>query len=96
MTVNITVFDPTAPDPSKGPLTRLALNDLKGKTIGFIDNSKPNFNNLADDVGELLVSKYGAKAVVKHRKPMASLSITKEAMDDLAATCDLVITGSGD
>jgi hypothetical protein len=96
MTANISVFDPTAPDPAKGRLTHRALSELKGKVVGFIDNSKPNFNYLIDDVGALLISEYGVKAVVKHRKPMASLSITKDALADMAGKCDLVITGSGD
>jgi len=28
---------------------------LRGKTIGFIDNTKPNFDVLADEMAELLV-----------------------------------------
>jgi len=29
------------------------VDTLKGKVVGFIDNAKPNFNHLADDIGEL-------------------------------------------
>ena len=44
---------------------------LAGKTIGFIDNSKPNFNYLVDDLSELLVSKHGVAGVIKRRKRSA-------------------------
>ena len=28
------------------------LTALAGKVVGFIDNAKPNFNHLVDDLGE--------------------------------------------
>ena len=96
MTVNISVYDPTAPELAGVQLQRRALDDLKGKVVGFIDNSKPNFNYLVDDLAELLVSRHGVKSTVKHRKRMASIPAPEEVMQDLAGQCDLVITGSGD
>ena len=96
MTVNISVYDPTAPELAGAQLQRRALDDLKGKVVGFIDNSKPNFNYLVDDLAELLVSRHGVKSTVKHRKRMASIPAPEEVMQDLAERCDLVITGSGD
>ena len=44
------------------------LETLQGKVVGFIDNSKPNFNYLVDDLAELLSRSYGVARVVKHRK----------------------------
>jgi hypothetical protein len=96
MTADISVFDPTAPDPTAGRLTLRTVDALKGKVVGFIDNSKPNFSLLVDDLAELLVNKHGVKAVVKHRKRMASLAVADDVMKDLAGKCDLIITGSGD
>src|SRR5258706_7675843 len=56
------VFEPGAPPsdvPQQSPRT---IDGLAGKVIGFIDNAKPNFNNLVDDLAELMVTRYGAAA----------------------------------
>jgi hypothetical protein len=94
----LTLFDPTAPRregiDSSAPAS--TLTGLAGKVVGFIDNAKPNFGQLADDLGELLVSKYGVARIVKRRKPSASVPAKPEVIDELATTCDVVITGSGD
>src|SRR5215210_144643 len=99
MSATLTLFDPTAPrrDTESGRSgANLAIAGLKGKVVGFIDNAKPNFGLLADDLGELLVRQYGAARVVKHRKPAASVPAKPEIIEELADACDVVITGSGD
>ncbi len=73
-----------------------ALTSLAGKVVGFIDNSKPNFNHLVDDLAEILTSRYGVKSVIKHKKPVATVPAGDEVLAGLARDCDLVITGSGD
>ena len=49
------------------------LSSLAGKVVGFIDNAKPNFGLLAEDIAELMKSKLGVARVVTHRKPSASV-----------------------
>ena len=92
----VQVYDPTAPSPAATQNLRRSVSDLKGKVVGFIDNSKPNFNLLVDDLAELLTSRYGVKAIVRTGKRGASMPATSQVIDDLAAQCDLVVTGSGD
>jgi hypothetical protein len=92
----VLLYDPTATrqaDPAKASQT---LASLSGKVVGFIDNAKPNFNHLVDDLAELLVSNYGVKRVVKRRKASASIPAPEEVVKELADECDVVITGSGD
>ena len=92
----VLLYDPTAP---RGPETGDAepkLATLSGKIVGFIDNAKPNFNHLVDDLADLLVSNYGVKRVIKRRKSSASIPAPDEIVRELADECDLVITGSGD
>ena len=69
---------------------------LAGKTIGFIDNAKPNFNLLVDDLAELFVSRYGVAHVIKRAKRGASMPAPESIVNELAEQCVLVITGSGD
>ncbi len=93
----VTLFDPTAPRREvHDEGARAAFDTLKGKVVGFIDNAKPNFNHLVDDLAELLESRYGVARVVKRRKRSASVPAPVEMVDEIARECDLVITGSGD
>jgi hypothetical protein len=95
MPEKITVLEPSAPSGNRPQQIRQSLDDLKGKTIGFIDNGKPNFHFLVDDLGELLVNKYGATKILKHRK-RGSVPVMDSVLKDYAENCDAVITGSGD
>ena len=92
----LTLFDPTAPRREADQAAANTLAGLAGKVVGFIDNAKPNFGQLADDLGELLVSKYGVARVVKRRKPSASVPAKPQVIEELSKECDVVITGSGD
>jgi hypothetical protein len=97
MSSTITILDPGAPAGIAGARRVFKpLATLQGKVVGFIDNSKPNFNFLADDLTELLKSKYGVARAIRHRKPTASVSASREVFVDIQKECDLVITGSGD
>jgi hypothetical protein len=90
------VYDPTAPSSTERRAQRHPLDGLAGKVIGFIDNTKPNFNHLVDELGELLVSRYGVKAVVKRRKTNSGSAASGEIIHDIVDQCDAVVTGSGD
>jgi hypothetical protein len=89
------VFDPVAPAGKEPQQARPVLDGLNGKVIGFIDNAKPNFNHLVDDVADLLVKNYAVAGVVKHRK-RGQVPVGDTVMAELAEKCDAVITGSGD
>jgi hypothetical protein len=91
------VLDPVAPRAAAGsvPVAR-RLDTLQGKVVGFIDNSKPNFNFLADDLAALLKSRYGVAEVVRHRKLKAASPAPAETLRDIRQRCDLVLVGSAD
>jgi hypothetical protein len=96
MTATIKLYDPTGvPLPAAGRIEQ-ALTALAGKVVGFIDNSKPNFEHLVADLGELLVARYGVARVLVHRKRAASVPAAPAVIADFARQCDLVIAGSGD
>ena len=91
-----TILEPTAPLGVAPLAAWQPLAELKGKVVGFIDNSKPNFDLLADDLAQLLVERHGVASVVRHRKLAASIPAPDTAYADIAEKCDIVITGSGD
>lgn len=92
----IQIYDPTAPGLARPAPIRRSLSDLTGAVVGFIDNSKPNFNFLADDIGAVLVAKYGVASVIKRAKEGASMPAPDEVIAEMADRCDVVVTGSGD
>jgi len=94
--MNCTILEPTAQPAVRAREAWRPLDTLEGKVIGFIDNSKPNFQHLADDLEELLIKRHRVAAVVRHRKLSASMPAPDSAIADVEAKCDLVITGSGD
>src|SRR3954469_20797304 len=99
MTATLTLFDPTAPRrqaDTAGSAAKPVLAGLAGKVVGFIDNAKPNFGLLADDLGELLMAKYGVARVIRRKKPSASVPARPDVIEELSRECDVVITGSGD
>ena len=69
---------------------------LAGRTVGFIDNTKHNFDRLADEIGVILRERHGVKTVVRRRKANASTPAAPEILVELAKTCDVVFAGSGD
>ena len=95
MDASTLVYEPVAPSRNEQRQTSKRLAGLSGKVVGFIDNAKPNFNYLVDDLAELLVSRYGVRNVIKHRK-RGQVPVDVPVLEDMAAQCDLIITGSGD
>lgn len=99
MTALVTLYDPTAPrnegEQGAEALSR-SLSGLRGKVVGFIDNAKPNFHHLVDDLAELLQERHGVARVLKRKKRSASVAAPTEIIRELTKECDLVITGSGD
>jgi hypothetical protein len=106
----VILFDPTASGavaaatkaaaatgaPVAGTAITQILPALAGLVVGFIDNAKPNFRFLADELSELLTSNYGVARVVRHQKRAASIAAPKDILQSFAKECDIVICGSGD
>ncbi len=72
----------------------LLPESLVGRTIGFLDNRKANFDRLADEIGGILRAEHGVKAVIHRRK--AATPAAPEILAGLAKDCDVVFAGSAD
>ena len=72
------------------------FQDLRGKVVGLLDNSKPNMDKLAERFAELLREKYGVANVIVRRKLTAQQGAPKKYLDELASQADFVISGLGD
>lgn len=69
---------------------------LRGRTVGFLDNTKANFDRLSDEIGSLLRERHGVATVIRRRKANASTPAAPEILAELAKACDLVFAGSAD
>lgn len=92
---NIQICDPRS-GPGIATVSAAGLASLSGKVVGFIDNTKPNFNHLIDDLADILVEKYGVKKVLKRSKRVQSIPAPESVLAELREEADIVITGSGD
>jgi hypothetical protein len=67
-----------------------------GRTVGFLDNTKSNFDRLTARIGELLQARYGFAGIVHRRKANAATPAAPEIIAELSKTCDVVFAGSAD
>ena len=96
MAETLEIRDPRAPWARVEAMVPNALGGLAGKVVGIIDNTKPNFHFLVDDLADVLMQKYGVRAVHKRSKRLQSIPAPDAMIIELVADCDLVISGSGD
>jgi len=69
---------------------------LTGKTVGFLDNSKANFDKLVMEMGALLRERFGVAGVVHRRKATVAIPAPREVIEELVKQCDVVFAGSAD
>jgi len=72
------------------------VNDLNGKTLGFIDNGKSNFDIFLSRVEELLSQKFRFADVIYAKKVLTGMPLDKDKMEKFAADCDVVVSGMCD
>ena len=70
--------------------------DLRGLTVGFLDNTKHNFDRLVTGIGEALKERHGVERVVIRRKANAATGAAHSIIEQLSKECDLVFSGSAD
>jgi hypothetical protein len=92
----ITVLSPVAVAANESASVPPLPHSWAGRTIGFLDNTKSNFDRLTAGIGELLRERYGVKAIVHRRKANASTPAAPEIIAELSKTCDVVFAGSAD
>jgi hypothetical protein len=71
-------------------------NDLNGKRLGLMENSKDNSDKLLYELGEILKEKYNFAEVKYFSKHHASLPAKPEVVQSILNEVDVLITGVGD
>jgi hypothetical protein len=92
----IRVLSPVGVVASEATMVPPLPREWAGRTVGFLDNTKANFDRLTTGIGELLQERYGVTSVVRRRKANASTPAAPEIIAELSKTCDVVFAGSAD
>jgi hypothetical protein len=92
----ITVLSPVGGQRAAATAVPALPGDLRGLTVGFLDNTKHNFDRLVEGIGAVLVERFGAKRIVHTKKANASTAASHEIVAAMAKECDLVFAGSAD
>ncbi|HZA24568.1 MAG TPA: hypothetical protein VFA32_18550 [Dehalococcoidia bacterium] len=92
----IVVLDPTAQPRELRHTMAPRRPDIRGLSVGFLWNSKPNGDILFARLEELLREKYEVTDATYRRKPTSSVPAAREMLDELATSVDVAIVGLGD
>jgi hypothetical protein len=68
----------------------------RGLTVGFLDNTKHNFDRLVEGIGQVLRERFGVTRIVHVKKANAASPAASDIITRLAKECDLVFAGSAD
>jgi hypothetical protein len=93
---NITVLSPVGELRAATTAIPAAPGSLRGLTVGFLDNTKHNFDRLVDGIGLALKERFGVARVVHVKKANAATGAAPDIIAGLAKECDLVFAGSAD
>ena len=91
-----TVLQPGAEDAARKFVLAPRLSDLKGTTVGLIDNHKKNADVYIAELSRVLQEEYGVSKVVTYRKASQSIPTPDDVLDSLAAECDAIIHAVAD
>jgi len=95
-TRTITVLDPTAKSRRKEMEMAVRPQELEGKAVGVVWNSKPGGDVLLGEFVEQLTRRFRLSQVLNHRKPSPALGISELVLNEFSRKCDFVIVGIGD
>jgi len=92
----ITVLSPVGGQRGTATAVPALPGDLRGLTVGFLDNTKHNFDRLVEGIGAVLVARFGVKRIVHRKKANAATAASQDIVAAMAKECDLVFAGSAD
>ncbi len=77
---------------------RLAPRDhrLEGKTLGLLNNTKPNSAVVLEQIADLLQDRFGVAEVVMFSKPSFAVPADDALLGQIAERCDYALAGVGD
>lgn len=91
------ILDPTgASDAASDTTLAPRPSTLEGKTLGLLDNGKPNGAAVLEEVGRQLRQRYALKEVLMYTKPYFGTPVEPTQTQKIFEECDFAITAIGD
>jgi hypothetical protein len=94
--MSIQIYDPTTEVNDRRIAYAARPGTLEGLTIGLVDNTKHNSDQLLLRIANILQEKHGAKAHIIHKKKSSGAAPHEEILEDLKANADVIVAGVGD
>jgi len=92
----IEVLDPTTEAPAQSIAYVPRPTALEGLRVGLIENTKFNSDRLLQKMGDIMKAEYGIAEWRMFRKHNAGVPAHQEIIDELKASCDVMVAGIGD
>jgi hypothetical protein len=92
------LLDPTG-DSDRATDTALAQprpQELRGLTVGLLDNGKPNGATILEAVGRELVRQYGVREARMFKKSYFGTPVDESVVHQMLRQCDFAVAGIGD
>ncbi len=72
------------------------LASLDGKTLGLLNNGKPNGSVLLEEIGAYLREQYRLRDVLMFTKGYFGTPVERTQVEEIMATCNFAIAAIGD
>ena len=95
-TTRLEVLDPTVEPIPAHAVVAPRPETLDGAVLGLLANGKRNADVLLGMIHEILADRYEFRRVIARAKGDASRPCPEGMVEELAAQCDVVVTGAGD
>lgn len=95
MATRLVVLDPTVEEDQEILQPAPRSEKLDGKRIVFLDNSKERAGEILATLEALFKEQYRFADVVKRRKAYYTKGASRELIEELARSADLVVTAVG-
>lgn len=92
----IQIYDPTTEVAARRVAYAPRPRSLAGLSIGLVDNTKHNSDQLLMRIAGILEREHGAKTHMIRRKKSAGAAPHPEIVEELKANCDVIVAGIGD
>ncbi len=95
MAAGIVVLDPTAEEETEIHPLAPRRGSLNGLRVGFLDNSKERADEILKRLQELLAERYEFAETIWRRKAFYTKKAPDELLEEIARSCDVVVTAVG-
>ena len=92
----IQILDPTTEASGRRINYAARPESLAGLTIGLVDNTKHNADQVLLRLAAILENEHGAKTHIIRRKKSAGAAPHAEIIEEYKGACDIIIAGVGD